>query len=328
MQNKTTRYLKYAVGEIFLVVIGILIAIGINSRYNQAQNETKIKAILSQVQQDLVTDIIDAKRIFNVNIQKDSLFRKIMNDSITFEMYKKDPYPLKINRNYVSFSNKKGGYERFMANLEILPEKYNCLLPDLTKLYVEMQNDIDDYNTFIKNTVMEDGREALKTNPKLADYGWGRYPDEAMEYHFNNPFLRNTTMIYMNDLKNISEAANDYRIESIRVYKKIDSLLGNRAEQYDEPLTILPPIKEFDSFLGDYKESNSDYLNTVKIEDGLLMIKGQEQPDKIVYWNEGEFFFIEGADDIIRFYKNKKGQHVMEIFDINNTVKLIKTSDL
>ena len=34
-KNKTERYLKYAIGEIILVVIGILIAVSINSWNNQ-----------------------------------------------------------------------------------------------------------------------------------------------------------------------------------------------------------------------------------------------------------------------------------------------------
>ena len=33
-KNKTGKYLKYAIGEIVLVVIGILIAVSINSKYN------------------------------------------------------------------------------------------------------------------------------------------------------------------------------------------------------------------------------------------------------------------------------------------------------
>ena len=44
MENKTGKYFKYAIGEIVLVVIGILIAVGINSMYNASQNEAKIKA--------------------------------------------------------------------------------------------------------------------------------------------------------------------------------------------------------------------------------------------------------------------------------------------
>jgi hypothetical protein len=41
-QNKTTKYLKYAIGEIVLVVIGILIALQINN-WNEVQNEKKVE---------------------------------------------------------------------------------------------------------------------------------------------------------------------------------------------------------------------------------------------------------------------------------------------
>ena len=40
MENKTGKYLKYAIGEIVLVVIGILIALGINN-WNQNQGIKK-----------------------------------------------------------------------------------------------------------------------------------------------------------------------------------------------------------------------------------------------------------------------------------------------
>ena len=40
MENKTGKYFKYAIGEIILVVIGILIALGINN-WKENQAETK-----------------------------------------------------------------------------------------------------------------------------------------------------------------------------------------------------------------------------------------------------------------------------------------------
>ena len=42
MENKTGKYIKYAIGEIFLVVIGILIALQINN-WNENQNKLLLK---------------------------------------------------------------------------------------------------------------------------------------------------------------------------------------------------------------------------------------------------------------------------------------------
>ena len=43
MENKTGKYLKYAVGEIVLVVIGILIALQVNNWNENRKTEIKIK---------------------------------------------------------------------------------------------------------------------------------------------------------------------------------------------------------------------------------------------------------------------------------------------
>ncbi len=67
-QGKTTKYLKYAIGEILLVVIGILIALGVNNQ-NTLKKERKIEheykeRLIAQFQKD---SIFLAK--FNTNMQ-------------------------------------------------------------------------------------------------------------------------------------------------------------------------------------------------------------------------------------------------------------------
>jgi hypothetical protein len=39
MENKTSKYLKYTIGEIVLVVIGILIALRVNNLNEKAKNQ-------------------------------------------------------------------------------------------------------------------------------------------------------------------------------------------------------------------------------------------------------------------------------------------------
>jgi hypothetical protein len=42
MENKTGKYFKYAIGEIILVVIGILIALQINN-WNEARKKNRLR---------------------------------------------------------------------------------------------------------------------------------------------------------------------------------------------------------------------------------------------------------------------------------------------
>ncbi|TXG38725.1 DUF6090 family protein [Seonamhaeicola maritimus] len=55
-EGKTSKYLKYAIGEIVLVVIGILIALQINN-LNEERNTKKIKQVYyKQLLQDFEED--------------------------------------------------------------------------------------------------------------------------------------------------------------------------------------------------------------------------------------------------------------------------------
>ncbi|MFX0555735.1 DUF6090 family protein [Maribacter sp. CXY002] len=62
-EGKTGKYLKYAIGEIILVVIGILIALQLNNLNENKKNDKFEKEILSQIQENLKSDRIVLKKI-------------------------------------------------------------------------------------------------------------------------------------------------------------------------------------------------------------------------------------------------------------------------
>jgi hypothetical protein len=71
--NKVSRYLFYAIGEIILVVIGILIALSINN-WNENRKIAKVQiAILKGIQNDISKDTIDIN--FNIRSIKNSVYR-------------------------------------------------------------------------------------------------------------------------------------------------------------------------------------------------------------------------------------------------------------
>src|SRR6056297_1266377 len=52
MENKTSKYFKYAIGEILLVVIGILLALQINNWNENRRNSNKETAILANIHKE------------------------------------------------------------------------------------------------------------------------------------------------------------------------------------------------------------------------------------------------------------------------------------
>jgi hypothetical protein len=55
-KNKTGKYLKYAIGEIILVVIGILIALSINNWNEQRKENIKEQAILKRLEREFISN--------------------------------------------------------------------------------------------------------------------------------------------------------------------------------------------------------------------------------------------------------------------------------
>jgi hypothetical protein len=79
MENKTSKYFKYAIGEIVLVVIGILIALQINN-WNQT-NQTKAKEIevLKDLKKGLNYDILQMDSVFTQYERAKFSIHKILN---------------------------------------------------------------------------------------------------------------------------------------------------------------------------------------------------------------------------------------------------------
>ena len=88
-EGKTGKYLKYAIGEIILVVIGILIALQINNWNENRKTDIKIKNSLVALKSDLKQDtILIKKRLPFINEQynlNESLRARVANSNATVD---------------------------------------------------------------------------------------------------------------------------------------------------------------------------------------------------------------------------------------------------
>ena len=78
-EGKTSRYIKYAIGEIILVVIGILIALAVNN-WNQQKKDRRLgKDLIGRIHADLVQDTL----YFRQTIQQNKLLREDIKDLLS-----------------------------------------------------------------------------------------------------------------------------------------------------------------------------------------------------------------------------------------------------
>ena len=86
MENKTGTYFKYAIGEIVLVVIGILIAISINNWNETNKNEREQIVFLNNLKNDLKNDLIQLDQILKLQKEKLSTVNEL-KDQLLYERY-------------------------------------------------------------------------------------------------------------------------------------------------------------------------------------------------------------------------------------------------
>lgn len=114
-ENKTGKYIKYAIGEIILVMIGILLALQVNNWNENRKEAIAIKNVLIEIREDLINDkteleskiqlrtedfeaqnklveLLEKKSEFNENIQSYLghiiLFRPVYSASKGYELLK------------------------------------------------------------------------------------------------------------------------------------------------------------------------------------------------------------------------------------------------
>jgi hypothetical protein len=125
-QGKTTKYFKYAVGEIFLVVIGILIALQINNwneeNANHRKEVTYLKSLKNEMQSNLATLHKEEQRIVNF-LKSEQVLIAIMSskeaidttsDRTIFNFYKKifnDPVVINVETGAINEIISTGGIQ-------------------------------------------------------------------------------------------------------------------------------------------------------------------------------------------------------------------------
>lgn len=85
-EGKTVNYLKYAIGEIILVVIGILIALSINNWNETRKNQKELNSIYEQIVHDLENDIAELTENLNTYESIKPVFDKVFTNSRTVDL--------------------------------------------------------------------------------------------------------------------------------------------------------------------------------------------------------------------------------------------------
>lgn len=188
--GKTGKYLKYAIGEIILVVIGILIALQINNwNQNRLQNQVLIN-INKIIVEDLKNDIADIDLILQSKREREVYFKKVLNGEMTREDYEKCQECKYLIVGSLDLSIEKRGYN-LLNNFISAKISVDSLSIKIIQFYTKQLNELTIDNPVRGNDIENNINHWKDNYTWYSDFITQRESDGFIEYALNNPDYTN-----------------------------------------------------------------------------------------------------------------------------------------
>ncbi len=307
-QSKIRNYSFYAIGEIFLVVIGILIALQINNWNENRKNEIKINTLFKTVLKDLETDVKKINYILNLISDKDSVANSILNNDKELENNA-------LNKNFISFPSvfyqSNNGYTTLMENVDNIPEKYIDLTNNLHPLYGILSQQLKDNLKSIYDLIIEIEQHYAFNMPWYSDELQKKSNPEASDHYNTNSVYKNLVALYQKRINNYELELSILKQATILNYADIHEKTSNEMPLPSFIPKHVTPISEADliEIAGCYKGESGNVIMIEKMNNFLLFGDNVSSYSILTSNNERNFELIISSDEkvVFKFKKNTSG---------------------
>ena len=142
-KNKFSRYLLYAIGEIVLVVLGILIALQINNWNEERKTFINAELLLKQVHKELAFNINKAKKVIEFYRRKDSLVYTVLTKKVTYDDYKDSRKYTSLLFGIEEVNIADDAYRNLMVHQNQFNREQDLIISKLKELYGTDKNYVD-----------------------------------------------------------------------------------------------------------------------------------------------------------------------------------------
>lgn len=278
-KNKVTSYLLYAIGEIVLVVIGILIAVSIDNWNEQRKTEAKIKSILKEIQEDIATDIESATDVLKYYDRKDSLIRLALTGKLRYEDYQNDHSTGSLrNLTYGAdhFKIHDNGFKKIMMHSDNINPMYRDILSKLNEMYVYQKYEVDKFDERMDVITDEFFDNASKNLPFFHTIRNPKVDDEIIKYFLTNPFYKNELINYRNSgISSYSRWITNFARKAQDTYLMIRATLADTSKlpAFIPQNRITPSKETLEKFTGTFKIGE----NSINLENYQIVIQPNEE---------------------------------------------------
>ncbi|MFC2187579.1 DUF6090 family protein [Fulvivirgaceae bacterium LMO-SS25] len=219
--GRIKNYLKYALGEVLLIVIGILIAVSINN-WNKNRTEIKLKnGIFNILANDIQIDLAEVKQILDYYEDKKSTFKKVMTDTLTKNEILKCNYcrHLITGRRLLTINTR--GFQQL--NRSIGEFKNDSLTFDVVNFYTTLNNDVEKLNDLINEDIIDNLKYWRDSYQWFVSSTIGELKEEDyINYFANNAEYKNRVAYhYILIYENYVPVLKTFQVKSEKMLKDI-----------------------------------------------------------------------------------------------------------
>ncbi|WP_075352515.1 DUF6090 family protein [Algoriphagus marinus] len=235
-QNRVTQYLAYAIGEIFLVTIGILIALQINDWNENRKEKAYLRKVYTQIRQDLQNDTLNLRVSIEDLEAKNARITEIIErtipvsyyDTLSEANYQDCVKCVSDITNLEPFQYLDKGYQLLKAVNTAQNFEQDSLNNTIIQFYSEYLPVVDESQNLLidlsKSTLA--GYQQYDWFISYADFGRKTYNKEFIQYIFESEKHRRASAHYLIFSKFGLRILREYRDNSIQILQFIDEKLA------------------------------------------------------------------------------------------------------
>ncbi|MEM6700312.1 MAG: DUF6090 family protein [Bacteroidota bacterium] len=221
-------YLRYAVSEVFLVVLGILIAVSINN-WNEARQQQKLlDNILAVVTNDLESDTLEVGIIVKRYETLEPYFARVQ-DSLDREGLKACNICAGLVTSFSNFAIEERGYNLLQNFVDASEEKQDTVVQDIVHFYKTYQGLITIIEESIRDGVNGTLEHWRDKHDWYADFINGQLTEEYWDYVSEDPKYKNRLAHhYLYVYKNYIPVCKSFKKDSEELLEIIAERFANK----------------------------------------------------------------------------------------------------
>ena len=224
MEGKNiSSYLRYAVSEVFLVVLGILIAVSINNWNEGRQQKKVLNNILFAVVDDLKSDTVEVSLIIERYKTIEPYFAQVQ-DSLDREGLKECRICAGLITSFSKIAMEERGYTLLQNFVDASEEKQDTVVQHIVhfyKTYKDLISVIEEEIASNVNGILKHWRD---NQPWYADFINGRLTEEYWDYVSENPEYKNRLAHhYLYVYKNYQPICKSFKEDSGELLEMIEA---------------------------------------------------------------------------------------------------------